>query len=46
MNKEIEKLKEEKRRNEAKIRQVSHEIKALEAEEKSCFRQSLLHFLL
>ena len=39
MNKEIEKLKEEKRRNEAKIRQVSHEIKALEAEEKSLLRK-------
>ena len=43
MNKEIEKLKEEKRRNEAKIRQVSHEIKALEAEEKSLLRKQRNH---
>ena len=43
MNREIEKLKEEKRRNEAKIRQVSHEIKALEAEEKSLLRKQRNH---
>ena len=43
MNKEIEKLKEAKRRNEAKIRQVSHEIKALEAEEKSLLRKQRNH---
>ena len=43
MNKEIEKLKAEKRRNEAKIRQVSHEIKALEAEEKSLLRKQRNH---
>ena len=43
MNKEIEKLKEEKYRNEAKIRQVSHEIKALEAEEKSLLRKQRNH---
>ena len=43
MNKEIEKLKEEKCRNEAKIRQVSHEIKALEAEEKSLLRKQRNH---
>lgn len=43
MNKEIEKLKEEKRRNEAKIRQVSHEIKALEAEGKSLLRKQRNH---
>ena len=43
MNKEIEKLKEKKRRNEAKIRQVSHEIKALEAEEKSLLRKQRNH---
>ena len=43
MNKEIEKLKEEKRRNEAKIREVSHEIKALEAEEKSLLRKQRNH---
>ena len=43
MNKEIEKLKEERRRNEAKIRQVSHEIKALEAEEKSLLRKQRNH---
>ena len=43
MNKEIEKLKEEKYRNEAKIRQVSHEIKALEAEEKTLLRKQRNH---
>ena len=43
MNKEIEKLKEEKCRNEAKIRQVSHEIKALEAEEKFLLRKQRNH---
>ena len=43
MNKEIEKLKAEKRRNEAKIRQVSHEIKALEEEEKSLLRKQRNH---
>lgn len=43
MNKEIEKLKAEKRRNEAKIRQVGHEIKALEAEEKSLLRKQRNH---
>lgn len=43
MNKEIEKLKEKKRRNEAKIRQASHEIKALEAEEKSLLRKQRNH---
>ena len=43
MNKEIEKLKEEKCRNEAKIRQVSHEIKALEAEEKTLLRKQRNH---
>ena len=43
MNKEIEKLKAEKRRNEAKIRQVSHEIKALEAAEKSLLRKQRNH---
>ena len=43
MNKEIEKLKAEKRRNEAKIRQVSHEIKALEAEGKSLLRKQRNH---
>ena len=43
MNKEIEKLKAEKCRNEAKIRQVSHEIKALEAEEKSLLRKQRNH---
>ena len=43
MNKEIEKLKEEKCRNEAKIRQVSHEIKALEAEEKTLLRKQRSH---
>ena len=43
MNKEIEKLKEKKHRNEAKSRQVSHEIKALEAEEKSLLRKQRNH---
>lgn len=43
MSKEIEKLKEAKRRNEAKIWQVSHEIKALEAEEKSLLRKQRNH---
>ena len=43
MNKEIEKLKAEKRRNEAKIRQVGHEIKVLEAEEKSLLRKQRNH---
>ena len=43
MNKEIEKLKAEKRRNEAKIRQVSHEIKVLEAEEKFLLRKQRNH---
>ena len=43
MNKEIEKLKEEKYRNEAKIKYVSHEIKALEAEEKSLLRKQRNH---
>ena len=32
MSQKIEKLKEEKRRNEAKLRQLKHEQKALEAE--------------
>ena len=43
MNEEIEKLKEEKRRNETKIRQVDHEIKALEVEEKSLLRKQRNH---
>ena len=43
MNKEIERLEAEERRNEAKIRQVGHEIKVLEAEEKSLLRKQRNH---
>ena len=43
MNQEIEKLKEEKHRNEAKLRQLKHEQKALEAEEKGLRRKERNH---
>lgn len=43
MNKEIERLNDEKIRNEAKIRQLKHEIKALEAEEKGLRRKERNH---
>lgn len=43
MNQEIEKLKEEKHRNEAKLRQLKHEQKALEAEEKGLRRRERNH---
>lgn len=43
MNKEIEKLRDEKCRNEAKLRQIKHEIKALEAEEKGLRRKERNH---
>ncbi len=43
MNPETEKLKEEKRRNEAKLRQLKHEQKALEAEEKGLRRKERNH---
>ena len=43
MNKEIEKLQDEKSRNEAKLRQLKHEIKVLEAEEKGLRRKERNH---
>lgn len=43
MNKEIERLNAEKSRNETKLRQLSHEIKALEAEEKGLHRKERNH---
>ena len=43
MNKEIERLNEEKCRNESKLRQLNHEIKALEAEEKGLRRKERNH---
>ena len=43
MNKEIERLQDEKSRNEAKLRQIKHEIKALEAEEKGLRRKERNH---
>ncbi len=43
MSQKIEKLKEEKRRNEAKLRQLKHEQKALEAEEKGLRRRERNH---
>lgn len=43
MNKEIERLNNEKISNEAKIRQLKHEIKALEAEEKWLRRKERNH---
>ncbi len=43
MNQEIEKLKEEKVRNEAKLRQLEHKQKALEAEERGLRRKERNH---
>lgn len=43
MNKELERLNDEKIRNEAKIRQLKHEIKALEAAEKGMRRKERNH---
>ena len=43
MNPKTEKLKEEKRRNEAKLRQLKHKQKALEAEEKGLRRKERNH---
>ena len=43
MNKEIERLNNEKSRNEAKLRQLNHEIRALEAEEKGLRRKERNH---
>ena len=43
MNPKTEKLKEEKRRNELKLRQLKHEQKALEAEEKGLRRKERNH---
>ncbi len=43
MNKDIERLNDEKTHNEAKIRQLRHEIKALEAEEKGLRRKERNH---
>lgn len=43
MNKEIERLNAEKSRNETKLRQLNHEIKALEAEEKGLRRKERNH---
>ena len=43
MNEQIEILSEEKSRNEAKLRQLNHEIKALEAEEKGLRRKERNH---
>jgi len=43
MNKEIKELQDEKIRNEAKLRQIKHEIKALEAEEKGLRRKERNH---
>ena len=39
MSQKIEKIKEEKRRNEVKLRQLKHEQKALEAEGKGLRRR-------
>ncbi len=43
MNQKIEKLKEEKHRSEVKLRQLKHEQKALEAEEKGLRRRERNH---
>ena len=43
MNQEIEKLKEEKERNETMLRQLEHKQKALEAEEKGLRRKERNH---
>lgn len=43
MSQKIEKIKEEKRRNEVKLRQLKHEQKALEAEEKGLRRRERNH---
>ena len=43
MNEQIEQLSEEKNRNEAKLRQMKHEIKAMEAEEKGLRRKERNH---
>ncbi len=43
MSQKIEKLKEDKRRNEAKLRQLKHEQKALEAEGKGLCRRERNH---
>ena len=43
MNEQIEKLSKEKSRNEAKLRQLNHEIRALEAEEKGLRRKERNH---
>ena len=43
MNKEIEKLQDEKCRTEAKLRHLNHEIKAMEAEEKGLRRKERNH---
>ncbi len=43
MSQKIEKIKEEKRRNEVKLRQLKHEQKALEAEEKGLCRRERNH---
>lgn len=43
MNKKIKELQDEKSRNEAKLRQIKHEIKALEAEEKGLRRKERNH---
>ena len=43
MNKEIEKLQDEKCRNEAKLRHLNYEIKAMEAEEKGLRRKERNH---
>ena len=43
MSQKIEKLKEEKHRNEAKLRQLKHEQKALEAEGKGLRRRERNH---
>ena len=39
MNKELERLNDEKTRNEAKMRQLKNEIKAMEAAEKGLLRK-------
>lgn len=43
MNREIDKLKEEKERNETKLRKLHHDIKCLEAEEKGLRRKERSH---
>lgn len=43
MNKQIERLTEEKKRNEAKIRKLQHEIRVMEAKRKGLSRKERNH---